>query len=119
MMILTMLKKAAAIGKDMEEIRAEGMDMKKMMTMALTRERALVAIMATAVVAEWEMKVQTGEPVVMKGVTGIPDQGAHLIIAMETVVAVPHAEWEVKVPIGGLAVIKAVTAARIQRNETI
>ena len=118
LMILTM-RRVAAIGKDKEEIKAGRMDMNKMMIMVLIQEEALAAIMETAVVAEWEMKVQTGEQEVIKAATAIQDQVAHLIMAMEMEVGVLQTEEKTKVQIGAPAVIRAAIAVVIRMNKII
>lgn len=119
MMILTTQKAAAAVGRDREEIKAGVMGMKKIMTMALTQEEVLGATQETVVVAEWEMKVQTGEPEATREGIAIQDQGTHLIMAMKTETAAPQAGWEAKVQTGALAVIRAANAEVIQMIKII
>lgn len=79
----------------------------------------MAATQETGVVAEWEMKVQTGEPGVTREGIAIQDQGAHLIMAMETEMAAPQAGWEAKVQTGALAVIRAANAEVIQMIKII
>lgn len=119
MTILTMQKEAAAIGKDKEEIKAGGMDMKEMMTIALIQEEALVAITLIATVAEQEKKVQTGEPAAMKAATAIQDQVAHLIMVMETEGVALQTEWEMIVQIGAPVAIRDAAAEVIPTNRVI
>ena len=119
MMILTMPKEAAAIGKDREEIKARAMDMKVMMITALFQEGVLAAIQAIVVVAEWEMRVQIGALAAKRDVTAVQDRVVHLIIAMETIVTAHQADGEVKVQTGAPEVIRTATAIQDQRVHLI
>lgn len=116
MMILTMPKEAAAIGKDKEGIKTED-TATKMMIMALIQEGDLAAVPATADVVEWKMKVQTGAQAVTRVATAIQDQVPHPTMVMETEVAVLQTEGEVKVPIGARAAVRDEDAEVIPMNK--